>query len=301
MTNAANILINFVIINSTILGLIVLFFLVLALYAGLKITQRRKPDEPTTPVEYGMDFESVEFMSSDGILLKGWWIPTQPEQPTIIMCHGQNGSMDGDIEQAKILHSADFNVLMFDMRGHGQSGGNYVTLGIREVLDLRAASIFVRQNYDAQRIGALGFSMGATVAVRHAAEGSSFLQCLVLDGLTGDIHETVTRWLTRKKIPRFFAKPFIWLALRLGAIYCDAPIHHVKPERWIPQIKNCPMFFIHAEQDEFVDLETIQDLQAMTEEPTDIWVVPDCEHRKAQDKHPEAYAQHVIGWFRKHL
>ena len=302
MSDALNFFLNFVAINSGLLSLLILFFLVLALYAGLKITQRRKPDAPTTPAEHGMAFEAVEFMSSDGIQLKGWWIPaSNPDQATIILCHGQNGSMDGDIWQAKMLNTANFNVLMFDMRGHGQSGGNYVTLGMREVLDLRAAVNFVRQTHNTQRIGVLGFSMGSLVAIRHAAEASSSIICLVLDGVTGDVHETMTRWLTRKKIPRFLAKPFIWLALRMGAIYSDAPIHHVNPTRWMPQIKDCPTLFIHAEQDEFVDLATIQELCDMTTEATDLWVASDCEHREAQVKHPVEYSERVLGWFGKHL
>lgn len=283
-------------------GLIVLFILGLALYGGLKITQRREPDPATTPLEHGMDFEVVNFASSDGIPLVGWWIPAKASnQPIIVMCHGQNGSMDGDVSQAKMLHEADFNVLMFDMRGHGQSGGKYVTMGIREVLDLRATLNFVYQNYPTQPIGVLGLSMGALVAIRGASEASSYIKCLVLDGTTGDIHVTMTRWLTHKHIPKFVAQSFIRLALRLGAIYSDAPIHHVDPARWVKQIKDCPLLFIHSEDDEFVDLAVIQNLQTMTAEPTDLWVASDCKHREAYAKHPTDYQERVVGWFKGNL
>lgn len=283
-------------------GLSLVLILGFSFYAGLKITQRREPDLATTPLEHGMDFEVVNFASSDGIPLVGWWIPAKvSNQPIIVMCHGQNGSMDGDVHQAKMLHEANFNVLMFDMRGHGQSGGKYVTMGIREVLDLRAVLNFVHQNYQTQPIGVLGLSMGALVAIRGASEASSYIKCLVLDGTTGDIHVTMTRWLTEKHIPKFVVKPFMWLALRLAAIYSDTPIHHVDPARWIGQVRDCPMFFIHSEHDEFVDLSVIQNLQSLTEEPTDLWIVSDCKHREAYAKHPVDYQERVVGWFRGNL
>jgi pimeloyl-ACP methyl ester carboxylesterase len=58
-------------------------------------------------------------------------------------------------------------VVGFDFRGHGRSGG-VSTVGDREVWDVAAAVGWARLlGYD--RVATIGFSMGASVVVRHAA------------------------------------------------------------------------------------------------------------------------------------
>jgi len=58
-------------------------------------------------------------------------------------------------------------VVYFDQRGHGESGGT-CTLGFREPLDLDAAVQWARTLSDAPVV-TVGFSLGASVAIRHAA------------------------------------------------------------------------------------------------------------------------------------
>jgi pimeloyl-ACP methyl ester carboxylesterase len=58
-------------------------------------------------------------------------------------------------------------VVTFSFRGHGRSGGRS-TVGDREVLDLAAAVSFARERGHA-RVVTVGFSMGGSVVLRHAA------------------------------------------------------------------------------------------------------------------------------------
>src|ERR1700733_4100803 len=57
-------------------------------------------------------------------------------------------------------------VLTFDFRGHGRSGG-LSTLGDREIKDLEVGVASARQ-LGYKRIATVGFSMGASVVLRHA-------------------------------------------------------------------------------------------------------------------------------------
>ena len=96
------------------------------------LLRRRRPDPSDPPSNYGIEFEEVHFPSRDGLNLVGWWIPHDNALGTIIMCHGQNGSMDGDTRQMPPLREAGFNVLMFDFRAHGRSEGEAVTMCMYE-------------------------------------------------------------------------------------------------------------------------------------------------------------------------
>jgi pimeloyl-ACP methyl ester carboxylesterase len=58
-------------------------------------------------------------------------------------------------------------VITFDFRGHGRSGG-MSTLGDLEIYDMDVAVRFAR-SLGYERVAAVGFSMGSSVVLRHAA------------------------------------------------------------------------------------------------------------------------------------
>jgi pimeloyl-ACP methyl ester carboxylesterase len=85
-----------------------------------------------------------------------------------VVAHGFTGSSSGPVARgmARVLARAG-GVVAFDFRGHGGSGG-HSTVGDLEVLDLAAAAGWARL-LGYRRIVPVGFSLGASVAVRHAA------------------------------------------------------------------------------------------------------------------------------------
>src|SRR5258706_14921810 len=141
-----------------------------ALNAGAsRLMRRRAPDPVDTPRNYGFDSDEVKFTSRDHVRLTGWWIPADNAVGTIVMCPGQEGSMDGDTRQMVPLHDSGFNVLMFDFRAHGRSEGEVVSMGMYEKEDLLGALDFLMEHYGVEKDGGLGFSMGAAVALVAAA------------------------------------------------------------------------------------------------------------------------------------
>ncbi|PJE97479.1 alpha/beta hydrolase [Streptomyces carminius] len=91
-----------------------------------------------------------------------------PARCAIVVAHGFTGSLDRPAvrraSQALARHAA---VVTFSFRGHGRSGGRS-TVGDREVLDLAAAVRWAR-SLGYRRVATVGFSMGGSVVVRHAA------------------------------------------------------------------------------------------------------------------------------------
>ncbi len=74
----------------------------------------------------------------------------------------------------KALHDAGFHVLLFDLRLHGESGKSrhLVTFGPIEARDFIGAVNYLRSraDVDGQRIGALGISMGGSIALHGAPD-----------------------------------------------------------------------------------------------------------------------------------
>ena len=92
-----------------------------------------------TPEKYGLEYEDVRYMTEDGVELAAWFIPKSGSDKLIICNHPATLNRYGfpghkapwsqfqDIEVKfgnvhKALHDAGYNVLAYDLRGHGESG-----------------------------------------------------------------------------------------------------------------------------------------------------------------------------------
>ncbi|WP_405693182.1 alpha/beta hydrolase [Streptomyces sp. NBC_01185] len=86
----------------------------------------------------------------------------------VVLAHGFTGAVDRPaLLRAAAVFAQRAAVITFSFRGHGRSGGRS-TVGDREVLDLAAAVAWAR-SLGHRRIVTVGFSMGGSVVLRHAA------------------------------------------------------------------------------------------------------------------------------------
>ncbi|MFC9248169.1 alpha/beta hydrolase [Streptomyces sp. NPDC057136] len=86
----------------------------------------------------------------------------------IVVAHGFTGSADRPaVRRAARAFAQRAAVITFSFRGHGRSGG-VSTVGDREVQDLAAAVAWAR-SLGHERVVTVGFSMGGSVVLRHAA------------------------------------------------------------------------------------------------------------------------------------
>ncbi len=138
-----------------------------------------------TPAEAGLEYEDAAFQSTDGIGLKGWFLPSGKEgkSPAVVFVHGwmwnrmgniahQTPVEDADVDflpAAKALHDAGFNVLLFEVRRHGESepGKGPISYGPVEARDYIGAVRYLRSrpDVDGERIGAIGCSMGGNIVM----------------------------------------------------------------------------------------------------------------------------------------
>ncbi|MFD4692757.1 alpha/beta hydrolase [Streptomyces sp. NPDC058463] len=117
-------------------------------------------------------------LTGDGVRIEAVYTPCTPGSAAgvdggsagtaIVVAHGFTGSVDRPaVRRAAEVFSQRAAVITFSFRGHGRSGGRS-TVGDREVLDLAAAVAWAR-SLGHRRIVTVGFSMGGSVVLRHAA------------------------------------------------------------------------------------------------------------------------------------
>ncbi len=112
---------------------------------------------------------TIELYSGDGVHLRGAIWPAPPSSLAYVVAHGFTGSSASPHVRAicERLHSRGAAVLVLDFRGHGRSGGR-TSIGVDEAHDLAAAVAYLR-GLGHEVVAAVGFSMGASVVIRHAA------------------------------------------------------------------------------------------------------------------------------------
>lgn len=268
--------------------------------ATIPLMHRRDPDPIDSPANYGMPGEAVVFPSRDGVVLGGWWIPAQENaRGTIILCPGQNGSLDKDIPQAVPLHHAGFSVLMFDFRAHGRSEGQIVTMGALEQADLFGAVDYVTIKRETARVGVLGFSMGAGVALMVAAQDNR-IKTLVVDGAYPRLADLLVNYMRINGIPRPLGKMLAWLVLIVGSLRVQYYLFRANPIDLADRIA-APTLFIHGDNDPFLTPGEIEMLAARIPAQTELWRVEDTGHREAYKTHTDEYNHRVAEWFKLHL
>jgi alpha-beta hydrolase superfamily lysophospholipase len=109
--------------------------------------------------------EELSFKSSDGVALKGYWLPSKnpASKETIILGHGYFANATTLYPLAKEFTDKGINVFLFDFRAHGQSARSKATLGFHEGKDILAAVTTVKERFPnhAETLHYLGHSMGA--------------------------------------------------------------------------------------------------------------------------------------------
>jgi uncharacterized protein len=266
-------------------------------YSLAKI-DRRLPEQ--TPANYGLTYTDVTFPSRvDNLNLHGWYLPAQPQEAarSVVLLHGQHGhradEFVGLLPLAARLVERGYNVLTFDMRGHGESEGSYRSFGDLERRDLAGALDFLQGlGTPGQWVGVIGFSMGAGTALLTAAEDER-IQAVVADSSYAAIRELVEEELPEaSRLPAFFT-PII---LAVGQIALGIDLDAVRPEEAIGQIAPRPVLLVHGTADDIVPPDHANRLAAAMPQAT-LWTVPSVGHAQAMNSQPDEYLRRIEATF----
>jgi alpha-beta hydrolase superfamily lysophospholipase len=224
------------------------------------------PNDGKTPISYGVNFKWVEFPSSDGILLRGWYVPAaSAARGTIVYCHGLNRTRIEMLPMAAFGHQLGYDGLLFDLRHQGASGGELTTLGYQERLDVIGA---VRYALDQQRAARpvilWGVSMGAAAALMAAAE-SPDVAAVISDSSFLSLRDTAGHhWKLFFHLPSFpIADELVYLIAWRGG-FRPSDFDLVKS---VIRIGNRPILFVALQNDRRMPPSIARDLYSHAVSP----------------------------------
>jgi pimeloyl-ACP methyl ester carboxylesterase len=263
------------------------YYVVVAIGAALWITAK-----PRTPVAtFAVPHEDVSFRSSDGVRLAAWYVPSR-NGAGIVLVHGGGGSRDGLRLHATMLARHGFGVLLYDERGRGQSGGRSNAFGWDWSGDVDAAVTFLEQ-HGVRRVGVLGLSTGAEVALTSAADDHR-IAAVVADGAEA---RTMDDFEHQSGLDKWSSLPY-W-GVTTVAVHV---IRHTKPAPPLDELvgKIAPRPLLLIESNDAAEKALAPVWARVDGRPGVLWHVG-AAHTKGLATHPAAYRQRVLGLFDRAL
>jgi dienelactone hydrolase len=131
--------------------------------------------------------QRVSFRTDDGVVIAAtWYEPSSRPAPAVILVHMLHRTRRDWESVATRLASEGVGALVIDLRGHGDSSGSLPRSETADyaplVLDVKAAHRYLSTRSDVQHshVGLGGASLGASVAVLHAAADPSITSLALL-------------------------------------------------------------------------------------------------------------------------
>ena len=257
-----------------------------------------------TPAYVQSTYEDVSFMSRDGLRLAGWWFPAAGATKAAVLVHGKDQNrIDSSFDPGRIarfLIADGWSVLLFEMRGHGQSDGLRWGLGQDEPKDILAAIDTAAQkaNVPRARVATIGESMGGGSVLMTVGRDPS-IGPIVVDSAYASAPVVVNEvGPVYSGLPAFFT-PGLVLAAR--AVY-GIDIGAVVPTDVVRAHPERAFLFIQCEEDSTVAMHHGVDLKnASGNAGTELWLVKDCGHVKAFTTYPNEWRDHVLAFLHREL
>jgi dipeptidyl aminopeptidase/acylaminoacyl peptidase len=182
--------------------------------------------------------DDVRVETSTGATLPGHFFPGR-ERATVVLTHGYGGSQDEMLPIADALHRRGFTVFTYNLRRE-------VTFGAKEQDDLVSVVGYLsgRGDVDAERIGALGFSMGGATTIMAAARDAR-IKAVVADSAW----QTAKSWLRPSWNPR---DHFSRMSLKLVEWRTGIDLDGLRPVDAIRSLSGRPALLIHGTMDDVV-------------------------------------------------
>ncbi|MBX2822271.1 MAG: alpha/beta hydrolase [Rhodothermaceae bacterium] len=286
---------------------------------GLSIPPRlpvlRKPEE------YGLEYEEISFVTQDGITIQGWFFPADSNK-VIISNHfspGNKYGFAGHLEwldfaggfevnflpRYKALHEAGYNVLAYDLRGHGDSESgekNLSGVGYWEWQEVLASIDYIKNRPDTvdHDISLMSMCMGANAtlnAMEKKPEAFKEINCLLavapLKGRT-----TIERNCEHMQIPVEEGVD------AFGPIYNGLTGLRVEDHNIIPKAKNIniPTFFVQVRDDmnsRWTDVQEMYDLTPVSDKK--IYYIEGTPWRFKGYTYFSENPEQMVEWFDAHM
>ena len=244
-----------------------------------------------------------DLTAADGIRIAGWYIPAAGQNtaaPTVVLAHANGKTKSEMLSWAQTLH-ANYNLVLFDFRNHGQSSGESTTLGVREARDVEAVVDWLERTKTPSSIALLGVSMGGAAAIDEAVQDDR-VAAVILDSPHATLASALEAQLDSRGFP--LALPGSWSILLGGLLRTGEDLSVADPVQAIARIGERPVLIVAAGKDEAVGPGDAAELMGAGQEKgarVELETCPSAGHAESLTACPAEYAGWVLGFLERSL
>ncbi len=255
----------------------------------------------TAPYEVS-SYQTVSFPSwNSKLILRGWYIETDPSAPVVIVTHGLGASKkDANVlVPAGMLAHHGFNVLMYDLRNHGESDSDNGRAGIgnKEYLDVLGAWHWLVdvKGYSPKRVGLYGVSLGGGTTLDAFAQEPRAAAAFV-DSPFFNLTEIMNAELTRNHYPTMLTPS----ALFMARVTTGEDLLAHSPSEAITNDNGRPLYVVHGTGDTRISVNQTRELAELGQETganLTVWMPQGIDHVDSVFKLTDEYQRRLIDFF----
>ena len=273
-----------------------LFIVSVSLYGiGSLLTDAHPTKVGETPKDIA-NIREVSFSSESGATLKGWLLEAKQGKGGVLLLHGVRSNRLQMLNRAKFLQREGYDVLLFDFQAHGESGGEQITFGHLESLDVEAAYDYLEDRLCNPTIAVIGVSLGGASAL--LSEVKSEAKVMVLESVYPSIEEAIDdRMRIYLGAVGHYFSPLLTLQLkpRLGIGVDD-----LRPVDAVRNVTGATLFIV-GEKDLHTPLKESKAMFKKAHEPKVLWVVKGAKHVDFDALLGKEYEEKILSFLEEHM
>jgi fermentation-respiration switch protein FrsA (DUF1100 family) len=253
-----------------------------------------------TPGNYDLPYEHFKLQPTESTKLDAFYVPAVGvAKANLIMLHGVGSCKEVYLSTVAEVVKIGFNVLLWDQRVHGKSGGKYLTYGYFEKDDVSLAIDWLETKTTGLPTGIYGNSMGGAVAIQSLAHDAR-LKFGLIESTFIDLRTVSNAYGGRMS---GLSLPF-WLTdyvlARAGKIAGFEPFS-VRPIDAATKVTQ-PILHIHGDADGNINIAHAHALYTeYASKDKQLYIVENGDHADLWEKGGEGYREAWFGFLRRML
>lgn len=243
-------------------------------------------------------WREVSIHARDGVRLDAYLI--QPRDAArdggacVVVLHGIRDSRSHGAA-GFVPMFAGYTVLLPDIRGHGTSGGDLMTFGVKEKEDLLGWVGWLRAQARCKRVYGLGESLGGAILIQAAALDPTAFDSIVAECPFTDL-PSIAEYRVAQIVPAWAAKPLVTGSLLYAKLRYGLDLSEASPLAAIGKVRT-PTLLIHGLADTATPADNSRRLAATGKAA--LWLVPAARHVSAYATEPKEFRERVLKWFER--
>lgn len=221
----------------------------------------------------------------------------------IVIVHGIESNYYEVLNSAFNYLENGYNVVIYNQRHTGETGGENYTFGLYERFDLDEVVNYAASTYKDGILGVHGFSMGAATSTMHTElnEEKKKVDFYILDAPYHTMESAINLGITGKDVPLIPVKFAEWAGNLYTKTKAGFSYDDIEPYKAVKNI-TVPVMLIHGEDDTTTSPGSSKIIyDNIPHDKKELWLIPGLKHCKADDLMPEEYFNRIYNFIDKNV